>query len=1007
MNMAGKKKTQEEANPRNPEEPKKSPPPKRAKGTGHKQAGKRAGFPIVGIGASAGGLEALQVLFVNMPSDSGMAFVLIPHLDPSHASLLPELLKKYTQMPIFEAQDNMRIEPDRVFIIPRNKDMEILNGALKLSEPSQPHGLRLPINFFFRSLAREQGAGAIGVILSGTGTDGTLGLRDIKAESGIIIIQAPENARYNGMPKSAIATDLADFVLTAEEIPAQLIELTKSFDKMQRRIELKPEDKSPESLQKIFSILRRHTRHDFSQYKESTIQRRIERRMNIRKLHNLTEYTQYLQEHPEEAHALFKDILISVTGFFRDPEAFESLKTHLLKLISQQPSGESLRAWIPGCSSGEEAYSIAIIFRECLDELGMDTSVQIFATDVDDSAIEIARGGIYPLGISTNISPERLKRFFSRSGHTYSIKKEIREMLVFAVQDITRDPPFSKVDVVCCRNLLIYMNAELQKKLLPLLHYALNKGGILLLGPSETIGGFNNHFSVLDKKWKIYKRTELASANNIYFPPITYTEKDVVAVATARIPKPTSTDLPNLVQKTLLNDYTPSCIVIDYNYDIQYVHGATGKYLQLPRGPMTANITELGREGLRAQLASAIRRVINGEPEVTHHSLRVQQDSGYLLVDLTVKQLSPPAESKKLILVLFQDVVTEVETKSGKSRGKTELKTDEHTAMLADELKNTKESLQTTIEELETSNEELKSANEELQSTNEELQSTNEELETSREELQSVNEELLTVNTEHQAKIDELSIANDDIKNLLDSTSVPVLLIDNDFNIRRYTGETSKILNIIESDIGRPLHHLTSNLKYSNLLQDAAKVLETLVTKEAEVQTEEGRWYNSRIVPFRTTENAINGLVITFSDITNIKKAAEDKAAREIAEAIVQTVREPIMILDSDLRIVSVNKSFYDTFRVSTRETIGQYLYDLGNRQWDIPRLRHLLEEILPRNTSFSDFEVEHDFPNIGHCKMLLNARRVLQKVGKRELILLSIGNITKGRQTRKRSTGK
>jgi two-component system CheB/CheR fusion protein len=1007
MNMAGKKNKQEQVNPQNLEKVKKSPTTKRATNKGRKQKSNKPGFPIVGIGASAGGLEALQELFVNMPSDSGMAFVLVPHLDPSHASLLPELLKKYTRMSIFEAQDNMRIDPDRMYIIPRNKDMEILNGALRLSEPSQPHGLRLPIDFFFRSLAREQGAGAVGVILSGTGTDGTLGLRDIKAESGIVIIQAPENARYNGMPKSAIATDLADFILPAEEIPQQLIELTKHYDAMQRRIELRPEEKSPELLQKVFSLLRKHTRHDFSQYKESTIQRRIERRMNIRKLHNLTEYIPYLEEHPEEAHALFKDILISVTGFFRDPEAFESLKTHLLKLISQQPSGEPLRAWVPGCSIGEEAYSIAIIFRECLDELGRDTSVQIFATDVDDSAIEVARSGSYPLGISTDISPERLKRFFSRSGHTYSVKKEIREMLVFAVQDITRDPPFSKVDVVCCRNLLIYMNTELQKKLLPLLHYALNKGGILLLGPSETIGGFNNHFSVLDKKWKIYKRTELASANNIYFPPITYTEKGVVPAATVKMPKPTSTDLPNLVQKTLLNDYTPSCIVIDYNYDIQYVHGATGKYLQLPAGPMTANITELGREGLKSQLASAIRRVINGEPEVTHHSLRVQQDGGHLLVDLTVKQLSLPAESKKLLLVLFQDVVTEVETKSVKSRGKKDVKTDEHIAMLEDELKNSKESLQTTIEELETSNEELKSSNEELQSTNEELQSTNEELETSREELQSVNEELLTVNTEHQVKIDELSTANDDIKNLLDSTNVPVLLIDNNLYIRRYTATTNKIFNIIESDIGRPLHHLTSNLQHSHLLEDAEKVLETLVPKEAEVQSEDGQWYNSRIIPFRTTENAINGLVITFLDITNVKKATEEKAARAVAEAIIETVREPIIILDNELRIVSVNKSFYDTFRVSVGETIGHYIYDLGNRQWNIPRLRHLLEEILPRNTSFSDFEVEHNFPNIGYYKMLLNARRVLQKTGERELILLSIGSLTKGRQTRKHSERK
>jgi len=1005
--MAVKKEKQKQADPQNPAESPKSSLPKRAKRTSRTRTIKKCDFPVIGIGASAGGLEALQELFSNMPSDTGIAFVLISHLDPSHASLLPELLMRYTSMSVHEAEDDMRVKPNKIYIIPRNKDISILNGALKLSEPAQAHGMRLPIDFFFRSLANEQGDSAIGVILSGTGSDGTIGLRDIKAASGIAIIQAPETAKYNGMPRSAIAANMADFILPAREIPLQLKELARHFNRQPRRIELESRDKSPELLQKIYLILRKHTKHDFSQYKEATILRRLERRMNVNRVQSMAEYTGYLQENPEEAQALFKDILISVTGFFRDPEAFDSLKTHILKLIPQRPAGEPLRAWVPGCSSGEEAYSVAIIIRECLEELGIDKGVQIFSTDVDENAVEIARSGTYPLGISADVSPERLKRYFTKSEHNYTIKKGIREMVVFANQDIIRDPPFSKVDVICCRNLMIYMNTELQKKLMPILHYALNQEGILFLGPSETIGSFTTHFSVLDKKWKIYKRIEIPSADNIYFPPIVYAEKVGLPEDTVKVQKPPLANLPNLVQKALLDKYTPACIVIDSNYEILYVHGPTGKYLQLPTGPMTANIAELGREGLKSQLSSAIRRVIDGESEVTHHGLRVQQDDGDLTVDLTVRQLSLPPESKKMLLVVFQDVVTEIKTKADKVRGTKEVKTDERVVSLKEELKLARESLQTNIEELETSNEELKSANEELQSTNEELQSTNEELETSREELQSVNEELLTVNTEHQAKIEELSAANDDIKNLLNSTNVATVMLDKSLCIRRYTPAAKEIFNIIESDIGRPLRHVTSNLEYSNLLQDAEQVLDTLIPKEAEVQTVDGHWYNLQIVPFRTTENAIGGLVVTFIDVENLKMAGTEKAAREIAEAIIDTVREPLMVLDRELRVVSANKSLYDTLQVNDRETIGQFFYDLGNRQCDIPRLRQLLEEILPKDTSFKDFKIEYDIPNIGRRKMLLNANRVLQAFGKQELILLAITDVTVPRQTQKHSTGK
>jgi two-component system CheB/CheR fusion protein len=964
----------------------------------------KAELPIIGIGASAGGLEALQELFTNMPSDTGLGFVVVPHLDPTHTSIMPELLQRYTDMPVYQAKDRVKVKPDTVYVIPPNKNIGILHRHLVLLEPAEPHGFRFPIDFFLRSLAQDQGELAIGIILSGSGTDGTLGLRTIKVEGGLAIVQEPGSAKHDGMPRHAIDSGPVDFILPPSKMPAQLVSFVSHFSR--KRIEKRPltTDTLSNYLEKIFLILRQHTKHDFSQYKLGTFNRRIDRRMTVNKIGNIANYVSFLEQHPEEAQALFKDILISVTGFFRDREAFIALKRHMKHLISGRSSTSPIRVWVPGCATGEEAYSITMIVRECLDELDRDTEIQVFATDLDADAIERARTSTYPLGVAADVSQERLNHFFVKTEDAYVIKSEFREMVVFAVQDIIKDPPFSKVDLICCRNLLIYLNADLQARLVPLLHYSLNKDGILFLGSAETVGKFTDLFSALDNKWKIYQRRELALNNNyrVQFAPPASERKFEVAGGEPRSDTVEAFSIEELVNNILLYQYTPACVVVDQKYDVLYVHGQTSRYLELPTGPLKTNILDMAREGLKTELAAALRKAFFKGEETSYHNLQVKHDGSFHSVDLKVSPIVYPAVMQKLSIVMFQTVTSRepeppVKTKHGRST-----RSGKRIAELEQELALTKENLQTTIEEVETSSEELNSANEELQSSNEELQSTNQELETSREQLQSLNEELMTVNAENQGKIDELSKSRDDLQNLLNSTDIATIFLDMNLHIRRFTPAAANIFNVIKSDIGRPIHHVTSNLAYDKLDEDLNEVLDSLFPKYIEVETKEGRSYTLRITPYRSAGNAIEGLVITIVDITEEKKAAQEVAkakaaqeAREYAESIVDTVREPLIILDADLRIISANRSFYQTFQVTPEESERHLLYELGNSQWDIPRLRELLEEILPKNTTFNDYEVEHNFPTIGKKTMLLNARRVYREANKVEMILLAIEDIT------------
>ncbi len=830
-------------------------------------------FPIVGIGASAGGLEALEQFLGGVPKDCWMAFVIVQHLDPDHKGIMPELLQRITKMKVRQVKDRMPVEPDCVYVIPPNRNMSILHGVLYLLEPTARRGLRLPIDFFLRSLADDQQDNSIGVILSGMGSDGTLGLRAIKEKAGLALAQEPGSAKFDGMPHSAIEAGLADIVAPANELPEKIIAYLKHAPLVKTGAATVVDDKTQSSLDKVVILLRSRTGNDFSHYKKSTLYRRIERRMGIHQIIKINMYVRYLQENPNELDLLFKELLIGVTNFFRDADVWEKLKTEIIPaLLKNRRTGQALRAWAPGCSTGEEAYSLAIVFKEALETLKVKNgfSLQVFATDLDPDAIDKARAGAFPVNITADVSPERLDRFFTKEEGRYRVSKEIREMVIFAPQNVIMDPPFTKLDILTCRNLLIYLSAELQKKLLPLFHYSLNPGGVLLLGSAETIGNFTDRFAPLDSRLKLYQRRESAlSVTPVEFPsafvamPKTATEKVTMGTPPA--------NLESLAEQLILQRYSPAAVLVNAQGDILYISTRTGKYLEPPVGKANLNIFAMAREGLRHELSGAFSKALRQKADVMIRNLKVGTNGGTQVVDLTIQPLSSPEALNGMALIVFSDVASLPQQKRS-GRAKSKPVDASRVAELEEEAQRLREELHSTREEMQSSHEELKSANEELQSTNEELQSTNEELTTSKEEMQSLNEELQTVNAELQSKLDDLSRANNDMTNLLNSTEIATVFLDGKLNVRRFTEPATKIIKLIPGDVGRPLSDLVTDLNYTDLSDDAHDVLRTLVFSEKQVATSDGRWFTVRIMPYRTTDNVIDGLVITFLDISAAKE---------------------------------------------------------------------------------------------------------------------------------------
>jgi len=831
---------------------------------------------IVGIGASAGGLVALEQFFEQVPPTSGMAYVVVQHLDPVAKSLLPELLQRVTSMPVREAAEMMRIKPDCVYVIPPNRELSVVDGVLKSEKPVEQRGMRLPVNVLFSSLARDQGERSIAVILSGMGSDGTLGMQAIKALGGLTAVQQPDSAQFDSMPKSAIAAGCADIVASPAELPARILACIAQIPGVQEpgtSVAGSANASSAGPLQQIFRLLQQRTRHDFSLYKPSTLHRRIERRMAIHAIATPAMYADFLRENTQEIDLLFRELLIGVTSFFRDAAVWQQLADITLpELLSRRPNAQKLRAWVVGCSTGEEAYSLAMVFAEVLERLPQyrDRSLQIFASDLSPDAIATARRGQYPASISADVSPDRLARFFSAHDGYYRVNKSIRDLVLFAQHDVILDPPFTRLDVLSCRNLMIYFDATLQHRLLPLFHYSLQPGGVLLLGSSETVGRFNRLFTSIDTKLRLYLRQDHVSGGGPNFlvksfPPLSKMKKELT-VSPSSTSAQAADNLQTAADYLLLQVHAPPAVVVNASGDIVYISGHTGRYLEPAAGKANWNFHSMVREGLRQPLASALKQAAMQSEPIQLRGLQIKVPAGVQIVDVTVHALTEPAALKGMVMVVFRDAPA---APAGRRRGKAQRETD---ASHAAELQQYRDEIQTLREETHASKEELQSANEELQSTNEELQSTNEELTTSKEEMQSMNEELQTINAEMQTKLDDLALAQSDMKNLLNSTDIAMLFLDKDLNVRRYTDRASKIINLRESDIGRPLSDLTTSLQYPALHEDVLETVRTLMFSEKQILTSDKRWFSVRIMPYRRLDNVIDGAVITFVDITATKE---------------------------------------------------------------------------------------------------------------------------------------
>ena len=937
-----------------------------------------------------------------MPVDSGYAFVLVQHLDPRHASLLTEILQRCTTMPVLEAVDQMELLANRVHVIPPNRDMLIMQGRLRLHPPLEPHGQRMPIDSFFRSLAADQGDRSVGIILSGSGSDGTLGMRAIYGAGGLCLVQDPDTAKFPGMPQSALHAGYVNQVLRIEKMPQALHAVAQLLPA--RRTPVAPGSAEAAGaggaaadalgMDRILALLRSATGHDFSQYKKQTIGRRIERRM-VQHLTTSTEvYARYLQQQPQELKALFRELLINVTSFFRDPEAFDVLKREVLPAMIQAKSGDlPLRIWVAGCSTGEEAYSIAMVLRELMESAPHQLKIQFYATDLDDDAIATARAGLYPLNIAQDVSPERLRRFFLLEGDSYRVKKDIREMVVFAVQNLIQDPPFTRLDLLSCRNVMIYLEPELQMRVVPSFHYALRPGGVLLLSPSESIGSHTELFEPLNRKWNFFRAwPSFSSTRTMLTSGLKWTVDPGIAGYQSSVqPGPDSTNMVEFAKRALLQSFAPPAVLTDVHGEVLYVHGDTGKFLRVVQGQPSRSVADMAREGLELEIREALRRAGSKSQATLNQRVTIRDDGHLLPVDLSVRLMPDVQTGRTLLLLTFQEPAGDAAGAAVAAPKPRARPVSQRVSDLELELDYARTRLKSLLEEQQASNEELKSINEELQSTNEELQSSNEELETSKEELQSVNEELVTVNSELQTKIEQMVGMQDDMKNLLENIRVGTVFLDAKLQIRRFTREATRVYRLLASDLGRPLADIRTDLQGGDPIADARTVLDSLSSIERELSLPDGTWFLTRTQPYRTVDNVIDGVVLTFTDVTERVHAIANRQARDLAEAVVDTVPEPLLVLDGALEVMSANRAYFRQFGGTAASVVGQPFFGVEQAQWECAAMRDLLENVLPRDQHFDGRVIDREFAQLGALRLSLNAHRVVMPAQSGEMTMLVI----------------
>ena len=950
---------------------------------------------VVGMGASAGGIEAFSQFFDAMPDDSGAAFVVVLHLDPTRESQMAKVLAAHTKMEVVQVQDQMPILPNHVYVIAPDRDLSVMAGVLHLTKPAEKRGHRHPVDVLFRSLAADQGERVIAVVLSGTGSNGTDGLKEVRAAGGLILVQDPQTARFEGMPRSAIAAGMADHILAPGAMPAVLGSYFRNeYIAEPFGGEASETDAQP-LIDQILTVLRTRTGHNFGSYRRSTLQRRIQRRLGLRNIETLEAYLVELRTDPAEAAILIKDLLINVTSFFRDAEAWRTFSELVIApLVAGRETGGAIRAWVPGCSTGEEAYTLAMLIAEQATLAGKAFDVKIFATDARDDNLNIARDGVYPIAAITGLDATRQRRFFDASEATYRVKKDLRATVIFAPQNLLRDPPFSHLDLITCRNLLIYLEPEAQQGIIALFHFALEQGGSMMLGNTETLGRHSGVFEPLSKKWRIYRRLGATRLDIVNFPVLRGQQGPARPVPEVHRPALPSSTIPaaDLARRALLDRFAPAAVLIDASARVVYFHGSTGAYLEQPTGEPSNDLFDMARGGLEVKLRSAVRKAKSEACDVMFEAM-LPDAMGQSVVTVTVSPVSGPGNGH--ILISFVPLI------AGDARiFQVSAENLSQEAILRDELAALRYELQNTIEHLETANEELKASNEEATSMNEELQSTNEELETSKEEMQSFNEELHTVNSQLQHNVRELEDSTNDLNNLLAGTETVTLFIDTKLCIKWFTPGTQVLFDFRPSDIGRPLQHFALKFDDGNLLADAERVLQKLQVLETEVSSGTGRWYLRRMLPYRTLDNRIAGVVITFFDVTdsNVARAASTEA-RILTQAIVETAHQPLLVMDDALRVILINPAFEKMFNVTEVAAIGQRVFDFAKGEWNMPRLRDLLEALVLDGQPFNGAEVEQAFPGIGLRQLVMNGRKLLREGGRPGLILLAIQDVTEERR--------